>query len=72
MRSSVVLVVACVLSSLTYADATLESSRRSTITLVDHGYEGLLVAVGESVPEADRAVMLSRIEVGKLSCRVAY
>ena len=71
MRSSVVFVVACVLSSLNYADATLESSRRSTITLVDHGYEGLLVAVGESVPEADRAVMLSRIEVGKLSCRVA-
>ncbi len=70
MRSSVIFVVVCVLSSVNFAVATLESSRRSTITLVDHGYEGLLIAVGESVPESDRAVMLPRIEVGKLSCRV--
>ena len=59
-------VAAAVLTLLLVGDAQLESTRRSNITLVDNGYEGILIAIGESVPESDSAKVLSQIEVSKL------
>lgn len=58
-------VAVAVLTLLLVDEAQLESTRRSNITLVDNGYEGILIAIGESVPESDSAKVLSQIEVSK-------
>ena len=48
---------------LVAADATLKHTTRSNITLVNNGYEGILIAIGEAVPEANNRYIFRRLEV---------
>ena len=58
-----VIIAATVVIFLNIAEAKLEGSQRSDIKLVGNGYEGILIAIGESVPESSWAVMMPQIEV---------
>lgn len=42
---------------------TFASSTRSSVRLVNNGYEGLLVAIAETVPDSQSATAVERIKV---------
>ena len=46
------------------ADITLTDQKiRNEIKLIDNGYEGILIAIGEAVPVSHRHILISRIKV---------
>ena len=63
MAHPVIIAATVVIFLNIFAEAKLEGSQRSDIKLVDNGYEGILIAIGESVPESSWAVMMPQIEV---------
>ena len=71
MANPIIITVAVVIF-LNVGESKLEGSQRSDIKLVDNGYEGILVAIGESVPESSWTVMSSHIEVRLLSTDYLY
>lgn len=58
---------AAALSLLFIADAKLENTPRSIITLVDNGYEGILIAIGEAVSPVYKNNILRKLEVRLLN-----
>ena len=54
------------------ADTTLASSSRSKVKLVNNGYEDLVVAIAETVPDSQSTTAIARIKVGAtLLCTVS-
>ncbi|KAI0208300.1 Calcium-activated chloride channel regulator 1 [Lamellibrachia satsuma] len=60
--SSVATTVAVLMSVLLVADLSLAYTKRNEIKLVNNGYEGILIAIGESVPASDSEEMIRRIK----------
>ena len=64
--SSVATTVAVLLAVLLVADLSLAYIKRNEIKLVNNGYEGILIAIGESVPVSKSAEIIQRIKVGAI------
>jgi len=62
MAAVAVAVVVC-LAVFLAVDTSLAYTERNTIKLVNNGYEDILVAIGESVPESDSAKIIRQIKV---------
>ena len=54
-----------VLTLLLVPNTSLASTTRANIKLVNNGYEGILIAIGESVPFSKSVAVIDRIKVGR-------
>ena len=58
------LVVFLVADMALTSNALADTNKRNEIKLVDNGYEGILIAIGEAAPVSQRTLILTRIKVG--------
>ena len=62
-----------VLTLLFVPNTSLAGTTRANIKLVNNGYEGILIAIGESVPFSKSVAVIDRIKVGhQYTCMRAY
>ena len=69
----VVVVIATALLAIVLLPGISEAATtRATIRLVNNGYEGLLVAIGETVPADQSSNVINRIKVGTTQSVTLY
>ena len=64
MARVVVVIATALLTIFLLSDTSVAATTRATIRLVNNGYEGLLVAIAETVPADQSSKVITRIKVG--------
>ena len=66
--SRVAIAVVTVVVFLSVVDQSLAVSTRANIKLVNNGYEGILIAIAETVPVSESQIILNRLRVSTHTC----
>ncbi|KAK2163941.1 hypothetical protein NP493_1441g00005 [Ridgeia piscesae] len=62
MARVVVVIATALLTIFLLSDTSVAATTRATIRLVNNGYEGLLVAIAETVPADQSSKVITRIK----------
>ena len=65
--SRVAVAVVAALAFMSVVHSSLAGTTRANIKLVNNGYEGIVIAVAETVPASKSETMINRIKVGTLA-----
>ena len=62
--SRLAIAVVTVVVFMSVVDRSIAVSTRANIRLVNNGYEGILIAIAETVPVSESGTILRRLKVG--------